>query len=279
VIPSQRVKRASLLKQVLKKWYRVKHAEIGGVSTSQWLLGLGYPEGTAVGTLPGKEWISKLSTFGLARRFQDVLKCTEGGVPVPIPLKPLPSLVHLATVGTTLFVVPSFKSYSGWVERTLNWGELGNIFDFSELTLNAMEKAGERRAVFSDQSPPLKVCHAIKVLILAVMSNTQTPLAKPVPTSVLADIPKPLLKMTKESALLQVMLPHQEVHDAASVYLKEYGDKAAKGEDARVPTELWDGHLFKNYFPSLKYEYVIHGRAMVVLREKFLLRMLVIIIL
>ena len=43
VIPSQRVKRASLLKQALKKWYRLKHAEIGGVSSSQWLLGLGYP--------------------------------------------------------------------------------------------------------------------------------------------------------------------------------------------------------------------------------------------
>ena len=274
VIPSQRIKRASLLKTSFHKWYRLKHAEIGGVSSSQWLIGLGYPKSTSVGTLPGREWITNISTFGLARRFGDVLKCSEGGEPVVTPTKPLPGLVHLAAVRSKQFVVPSFKSYSGWATRKLSFLELGSIFDFSELTLKVMEEAGEARSIFSEHAPPLKVCHAIKVLVLAVMTNLQPTPDQTTPRQVPSDIPKVTSHREKDFGLLQNILPVQDPQDAAAIYLQEYGDKAAKGEDARIPTELWDGHLFRHYFPSLKYEFAVHGKALVILREKFMFRLL-----
>jgi hypothetical protein len=161
-----------------------------------------------------------------------------------------------------------------WAKRRLSFFELGSIFDFSELTLKLMEEANEARSTFSEHSPPLKVCNAIKVFILAVMSNIEITPGRAAPVCVLSDIPNKPPTGNKGSELLQVVLPSQEPQDAASVYLKEYGDKAAKGEDARVPTELWDGHLFRHYFPSLNFDFVIHGKALVVLREKFLFRML-----
>lgn len=305
LLPSQRLRKRSFLKETLKKWYRIKHSDIGGVSSSQWLIGISYVSHAGCQTLPEKGWLERLSTFGLARRFKDILKCTSGGRPVQVPSEVLPALVHLAEVRDKLFTVPSYKSYSGWVSRELDFMELGSVFDASELTLKEMVEGGELRTVFAADSPPLKICHAMKVLLMAVMRNTPSgrvaiktaPVDVPspmltqsrtpdsvlstvpkdqtkTPANVLSHVPNQVAKVSGNALHLRVMDISRDPQDAAANYLLSYGDKAAKGEDARIPTELWDGHLFKHYFPSLSYEFVIHGKALEVLREKFMMRIM-----
>ena len=290
LVPSQRLRHKALLTKTLKKWYRIKHSDIGGVSSSQWLIGVSFVPQASCQSLPGKEWIRQLSTFGLARKFKDILKGTGGGIPVPAPMKPLPELVQLSTVREEMFIVPSYKSYSGWVKRELDFMELGSVFDASELTLKAMADDMEARTVFAMDSPPLKICHAMKVLLLSVMSSTPAnPSSREAapsrmlspgssslvtPSSALAQIPNQSQDNGEEMNLLRRMDLSQDPHDAAAAYLLSYGDKAAKGEDARIPTELWDGHLFRHYFPTLAYEFNIHGKALQVLREKLMMRLM-----
>ena len=274
LIPSCRVHKGSVLKRQIKKWYRVSHADIGGVSLSRWLIGLSYLHNSPLQSLPDKDWIERLSTFGLKRQFRDVLKCTLSGTPTDIPSKGIPELISLRAAGAARFTVPSYKSHSGWVSRELSFMEVGSVFDVSELTLTLLENGGATKAMFAEDMPPLKICHATKVLVLAVTANsTSSNMVVVAPSSVLSVIPKPCTSSTEEPlALLQDMDIRVDPHDIAGEYLARYGDKAAKGEDARIPTELWDGHLFRHYFPSLTYQFAIHGRALKVLREKFLFR-------
>ena len=58
LMPSQRIEATSALKRIFQKWYRLRHSDIGGVSSSsQWLIGLNYPKNlTHNSILPSKDW-------------------------------------------------------------------------------------------------------------------------------------------------------------------------------------------------------------------------------
>ena len=270
LIPSQRIEAVSTLKRIFQKWYRLRHSDVGGVSSSQWLIGLNYPKNLShTRMLPGKDWIEKLSTYGLKRSFVDVLRCTGDGVPVPAPDKPPPVTVHLRTALNDLFTISSFKSYSGWVKRKLDSIELAGVLDLSELIVKKIEQDEMMsRRWLNDEQPPLKVSHALKVLLLSIVHREQqgTEVVNKCPTNVL--ITSNIVPQV-ETGMIQQMstTEHIDPEDVAAAYLRSYGDKAAKDDDARIPIELWDGHLFRNYFPSLSYSYVIHGKALETLRR------------
>jgi hypothetical protein len=278
ILCSQRIRSTSNVKRVVKKWYRLKHSDVGGVSTSQWLVGLNYSLQSKKRILPDKTWIEKLNTFGLKRAFVDITKCTIGGIPTKAPLKPLPTLIHVRSALNDTFTLPSVKSFSGWVRRGLTFLEIANVLDLSELMVKQFEEDGvSQSCVVSSDMPPLKVIHAIKILLVSIVHSEQEEVTAassipviPVQEAIVepdnAELDKSLLKMQPAESMNQ--------DDIAAVYLKAYGEKAAKKDGARIPVELWDGHLFRHYFPSLQYDYLIHGRALEVLREKFLFRMM-----
>ena len=274
LLPSQRIPVTSVLKKSFQKWYRLRHSDIGGVSSSQWLMGLNYPSQNHQRLLPGKEWVKMLSTYGLRRSFVDVLKCTVEGIPVPTPDKPLPTVIHLKSLLHDQFTVASFKSYSGWVKRKLRLVEIAGVFDLSELVIKKLEEdKGDLRAWFNESQPPLKISHAAKVLLYSIVRREQqhereeeVPSENNPPGEVELSV---VSRSLHASGMLQQMNPIEQIdpEDVAAAYLQAYGDKAAKNDDARIPIELWDGHLCRNYFPSLSYSYVIHGKALETLRR------------
>ena len=44
--------------------------------------------------------------------------------------------------------------------------------------------------------------------------------------------------------------------------LQQYGDKAAKNDDALVPVELWNSFLFWHFYPNGSYDPHQHGAAL-----------------
>lgn len=272
VLPSQRIATTSVLKRSFKKWYRLRHSEIGGVSSSRWLVGLNYPTHNPQRALPGKDWTESLITYGLKRSFGDVLKCTIEGFPVPPPNKPLPTTVHLGSALEEQFTVSSFKSYSGWVRRKLGLMEIAGVFDLSELLIRKLEEENVSPHVwFNKEQPPLKISHAVKVLLFSIVRREQQGVAGEAAASdASSSSTRPVHGQSQPSdGLLQQISSIDKVDpdDVAAAYLQSYGDKAAKNDDARIPIELWDGHLFRHYFPSLSYSYMIHGRALKTLRK------------
>lgn len=63
-----------------------------------------------------------------------------------------------------------------------------------------------------------------------------------------------------------------EVSDSSNDYIQQYGQKAAKSDDAPVPVHLWNSFLFRHHLPHLDFDTEVHGPALTVLREKFALR-------
>ena len=277
VIPAERLRQYKTLNSTISKWYKVKHDKVGGVSNSQWLIGAGNDE--TLGSYPPLN--NLCATVGLVRYFNDVIKSATRGKVCEVPDKPMPRLVTLESVShDEEFIVPSVMSRTGWVKRCLTLQELGAVFDFPELYMAHLSRKrdtigdADLKFIFNSNTVPIKVVSILKCLIGSITSPEASQLEFIEKSNKL--IRSPDIELDYKSGLLQNPdtgeLALINIKDESAKYLKLYGEKTARSDDAAVPVELWNGVLFEKYFSHIAYSPLKHGRALEVLRNKFALR-------
>ena len=132
IAPAERLGACKKLRAAIGKWYKLHHNDIGGVSNSRWLLGVGKQLN---GNFPSLN--NLCATIGLRRHFMDILKTATRGSSCEPPQKGMPEIVSLESISSSEeFYVPCVMSYTGWVKRKLTPQELGSIFDYPELYMN-----------------------------------------------------------------------------------------------------------------------------------------------
>ena len=276
VLPAKRLRSLKQVQTKISKWYKIGHNKIGGVSNSKWLIGIGHQRDR-------KEYPSLdelCVTVGLSRHFGDVLKTATRGHVCESPMKPMPSLVALESLGTDdEWQVPCVMSRSGWVTRALIPQEIGAIFDFPELYMSKLTSTKsdvtptEFKLLFNHNTIPMKIVSVLRGILCYDKDNESTQVSFSETT---------LARQSKShetnfnSGLLQDPLSGEiavdKVEDLATKYLEKFGEKAARSDDAAVPVELWNGVLFEKYFSHIAYSPLKHGRALEVIRNKFALR-------
>jgi hypothetical protein len=277
LIPAERLRIFKRLVSRCTKWYKIKHASIGGVSTSKWLIGVGKSKG--YNNFPTLEKLC--ATFGLKRQFIDIVKTATRGKACEPSDKVMPKLVDLKEVlQRTEWLVPSVMASTGWVRRKLTLQELGSIFDFPELFISrivedeVIDAITDLNYVFNPSTIPLKVCNVLKCLI-GSKYNTGEPILE-VREVLEPDVIIAETGVNFQSGLLQDSeggdMNHTSITSSTTDYLKSYGEKVAKSDDATVPVELWNYVLFEKYFSHILYSPIKHGRALEVIRNKFALR-------
>ena len=278
ILPAERLRIFKKLKEKCTKWYKVRHDNIGGVSNSRWLIGVGKTEVK----IKYPPVVDLCATVGLNRQFIDVLKSATRGKVCNPPDKPMPKLVALGSVTSdTQWFAPCVMSRTGWVSRSLTFQELGAIYDFPELymaKLNNVEPSptsSELDYIFNPSTTPLKVVNILKCLIgsLDREGETLVKVNQLIIPNISQDRPSDI---DYHSGLLQDStqgdIAKGTVLDVTTNYLKQYGERVAKSDDTAVPVELWNSVLFEKHFSHILYSPVKHGRALEVLRNKFALR-------
>ena len=281
IIPACRLRAFSRLRVFIAKWYKIHHNEVGGVSNSRWLIGLGRQKNPV--KFPPLEELC--ATIGLNRFFCDVLKmATRGKVCYP-PLKCLPKLITLDSISNREdFYVPCVMSSTGWVTRPLIHQELGAIFDFPELYMAKLTSddlkvsQDEFEFLFGIDTVPMKIVNILKSILsssnlsdVAYVNASQMTLSSREATIPESNFSTGLLQDPEKGEIAI-----DQAQDIAAKYLEQYGEKAARSDNAAVPIELWNGVLFETHFSHIAYSPIKHGRALEIIRNKFALRIYII---
>ena len=276
VLPAVRLRQFKLLQTKIGKWYKLRHDHIGGVTNSRWLIG----SGKQVETIKFPDVSELCATVGLQRHFSDVIKTATRGRVCEPPAKVLPTFITLEQLSSSeQFYVPCVMSRTGWVKRPLIPQEMGAIVDFPELYMAKL--AGNEEVVrgenldfiFNVNTVPIKITNILRGLI----GNLHDPGSSQLQVREITESKPVILQAHNSNPDLlqdpdQVELTVATTIDTASKYLKDYGEKAARSDDAVVPVELWNGVLFETHFSHIAYSPVKHGRALEILRNKFALR-------
>ena len=278
LLPATRLRKYKVLNNTISKWKRVKHADIGGVTTSQWLIGVNIPGTTK--EIPNLQ--SLIPSFGLHRRVLDIIKPTEKGeiIGLESSLPHVESHVHKRGITSYKYKLPSVFSHTGWVSRSLTLKELGSVIDLPELFVirliesmekNENENTSSCTSLFEGNAPPLKIVQVGRTFLDYLESPKMDTNLLEVPSTVKeADLNySGILDFHKDEGK---GINSEISIDAASRYLSLYGQKAAKDDDAPVPVELWNGYLFEKYYRNIVYDPQVQGRALETLRNKFALR-------
>ena len=256
VAPEGRTRQFSSLNLLIKSWRRISHINVGGLTTSKWLIG-----STSIGeekSLPKNS--SLFRTQGLKRRLVDVIKDTTSGVVVDIPDKASPLHVNLSDKSLhQSFVLPSIFSRTGWVRRKLIPKEIGALFDFSELLIaRIQDEAIDIK--WDENATPMKIIQIARTILLyAVGAIEENQLHEAKPKSV---------NLLVQPSALSSMDPVNSLEMRNVSFINNYGNTAAKADDADIPVELWNSYLFIKHFPDRQYDPTIHGPALEVLRNK-----------
>lgn len=289
---AQCIRKSSIVKRLFTKWIKVSHAEIGGVTDTKWLIGSSDPQ-------PHPKLPDLIPTHGLTRRFSDILKPDQRGIPMDPP-KEMPELIEMeGLMMYKMFAVPSVFARTGWVLRKLSFKEIGSVYDLPELYTYKVYQNFESNQeflmnVFDHEFAPLKVVNVVRSLMFKLGSDrldcndlqTNTPsssLSHSIDSN-LQPIVKTETPAEKPELICQPLdnIPTETSEKTSSrqgfieEYLAAYGEKAAKDDDARIPVELWNGWLFHKHLTHIKYVPEKHDWALEVLREKFALRIYII---
>ena len=259
ITPEGRTRKFASINRLIKSWRRINHVKVGGLTTSRWLIG-----SSKVGSeksIPENSILCK--TLGLKRRLVDVVKdTTTGGVVVDSPDKPMPTHVSLSQGSLCRpLVLPSVFSCTGWVRRKLSVKEIGALFDFSELFIARLNENQGTAVEWSIEATPLKIVQIARTIMdytIGALSKEMKPVTRSTSVKLLV---QPASIATANTANLL------EVKNIS--FLKAYGNKAAKDDDAGIPVELWNSYLFIKHIPDVQYDPTVHGPALEVLRNKF----------
>ena len=279
ILPAVRLRKYKILTSTIPKWKRVRHANVGGVTTSQWLIGIKILDG--IPDIPNLELL--VPSVGLQRRLLDIIKPTEKGIILRVEndIPNVRNLVELSGLTSQKFELPSVFSHTGWVTRQLAVKELGAVIDLPELFVMRLNDLKEESSselshnllpLFEGNAPPLKIVQVAKTLLDYLESPRSECNELESPENENSNTPQSIglidFHHDKEGSIKNA----NPIVDTASRYLSLYGQKAAKDDNAPVPVELWNGYLFEKHFSKTIYEPQVHGKALEVLRNRFALR-------
>jgi len=278
IVPYCRFRKGELKHSGLK-WQKITHRNLGGVSTMAYSVGV--PEILYEPSL-GEASLS----WGLNRTLKHIVKDGHSGRIMQPPTKSkLESLIPLQAIFSTQYALPCYKSSTGWVSRPLVFEEIGLVYDINELIIYQMAKLDADRLCFRGCIPG-KLTQLGDMIIQRLWGHSNSmrkvetnkePLemvsadAVKAVGNLLVD-PVELLAtdaMVNRRKLLEPFLQREEN------YLIEYGQKAAKSDNAIIPIELWDRAVLRDRFPWLRYSERV-ATAMNTLRQKFAWRIYIV---
>ena len=259
IIPYCRFRRNEFKGRNLK-WQKVKHQEVGGVSTSAWSIGI-------------PQFLNVLEVKALAadhsfqRRLRDIVKDGEVGKIIECPVRTrMNDTLRLEQAGH-LFDLPSFRSRSGWVRRRLSALEIGWLYDMNELVSNDLRKSNSS-LLFSDLlegSVPGKITQLCHMFVAQTWGSIHKDATIEVKSGTLSCQLGLIVRDKAQKDSLSGLDPFLR---REANYLVEYGAKASKDDDALVPVELWDRSVLRQKFEWLDYTPRVKA-ALNTLRSKF----------
>lgn len=255
ITPRTRI-RGKMWKRLDLKWSIIKHQEVGGVTTSSWLLG-------HTNVLVAPQVRECCPSWGLKRRLKDIIKHDGLGTIIPIESvdeNTMTELISLNTLTTREYTLPSFRSHTGWTRRKLTKGEIATVFDIPELLYRKIAQLDQDVSLLL-RTTPGKVSQVAINLIRKLQRDT--PLKKALSTKP-APANRPLLIFNDSKSIINA----KEEDD----YIKQYGNSAAKDDDAEIPVALWNGYVFRKHFKGEQYSADTHGKAFDMLRSGMLRR-------
>jgi len=249
------------------KWHKLKHQEVGGVSTSAWSVG--------VPKFLNTQEIKALAVANSFRRaLKDIVKDGESGKVIECPKRNcLTDNIRLEQAGL-LFNLPSFRSRTGWVRRHLSPLEIGWLYDMNELVIKEIGRNNDTLSFdkLLKGSIPGKITQLCHLFVIHTWGTSNSILN---PNQSINRLLKCQLGlMVKEKRQKDVNLDLDPFLQKEADYLVEYGAKAAKDDDAPVPVELWDRSVLRHKFEWLEYSPRVKA-ALNTLRCKFAWRIYV----
>ena len=241
-------------------WCRIKHSALGGVTDKLWMFG-------SNSSSRGFETVKKLSNFGFERSFLDIIDEGQTGSICSHPQ--LTKSKRIANVNSihNSHVLPSYRSRTGWVLRKFTLFELGLMLDINEKTMKSIIISENFNFFKNDQLAfmkpmPGKFCEFLKHWVLDLFGTSIAINKKHLKN------PK-VVNEKSETKNINSVLSQKDLDYLAfeQRYLVSYGQKAAKGDDEKVPVELWDRNILRQYFSHLNYNEKV-AKAFDVLRNK-----------
>ena len=244
------------------KWTRFKHKKLGGLTNSQFLIGIS-------ADVWKEELYASISNLDLVRTLMDIIDQGQIGSPVEKPN--LGSLDIWDVKNDSSFsIYPSYRSSTGWVERSLTFSEKALCLDMNELTTTHIQSSSMNCVMSLIESGNLYPGKLGQVVASWMMSLWSVNI-------------KNQLNDSKEVGLDHVK---NEVRSPGADdaylkfeqdYLESYGQKAAKNDNDAVPVELWDRAILRDKFTWLEYSPKVKAALKIIRNEiafKWYLRML-----
>ena len=186
------------------------------------------------------------------RKFTDIISHVESGRVAQRPDKPLPDLFpwHESQFCRE-FILPSVFSSTRFAFKKLVMKELGGLLDLSDQLVNdfcgeGITGADEFLSLYHHETPPLKMTQLVLNIVMMTSSSSVVSSKK---IGVLRVEESPCHLENNALVVDPEKLNKIEGEGNASTleeYLQEYGQKAAKDDDAGVPVMLWNNFIFSH---------------------------------
>ena len=266
IVPYCRFRKGELRNSGLK-WHKVSHTMVGGATTQAFSLGI--PDTKSCSNVPGYSL-----SYGLTRHLRHCIKDGNSGRVVDPPREDLLTQPFRPTQLQKMFTLPCFKSRTGWVIRELTFFEVGLLYDVNELKLRQLgDLLKESKTLYSNTCPGKlwQVCDAV---IVSLWGKLKVLESQPVLPPAMKDNDS-LGNLIFDGSDLSGDQPKKTdpFLEKEAEYLIEYGQKAAKADNAIIPVELWDRSILRNKaFHWLPYSARV-ATALNTLRQKFAWRL------
>ena len=245
-------------KDVGVNWTRICHSSVGGVTRSRWLIGV--PCEVSKSPL-----INTITNWGLRRRLGSII---DEGLTGKV-ISPPKNLHHLSLLpklsGEEILDLPSYRSKSGWVKRSLSFKERALILDFNEIIISKLEGDCNYQKVapwiLEGKLVPNKIMQIGIDWMLNIWGEKHEMKKQNLDKIIQANRPKSEGEIAGKDNYL----------DFERNYLVMYGEKAAKNDDEKVPIELWDRYILRRHFEWLNYSPTV-ARALEIIRNKIAFR-------
>jgi len=250
------------------RWTRFAHQRLGGVTNSTWMIGI-------LAESASTDLFQAISNIGLKRNLMSIIKDGELGKIVDPPLSGGLNTYWKINQPNEVFVVPSYRSRTGWVARSLTFEEKALCLDVNEVIIKKLEKASCHPRIRKNVELGTIVPGKINQIALQWIF---TMWGKPVEVKQVDKIFNNSEIDESTSDSLSLIKPHPVMSTTDASYLKfeqryltSYGEKAAKDDDEKVPIELWDRYILRFHFGWLDYSPRV-AKALEVIRNSFAFR-------
>jgi len=241
------------------KWTRFSHKKLGGLTNSQFLIGINSELWT-------NELYGSISNLNLSRSLLDIIDQGQWGKSVEVPK--INSYLDTWNLSESSMKAcyPSYRSSTGWVNRSLTLKEKALCLDMNELTLDRVlspdfihiQKLIEVGGLY-----PGKICQIVTTWMYNLWSR-RTEVEKEVKLN-------GKVEEDQLSSFNETSVEDENYLKFEQDYLESYGQKASKNDDDEVPIELWDRAILREKFCWLPYTRKVK-LALRVIRNKLAFR-------